>query len=130
MNDPIADMLTRIRNGQKARHARVDIPASKLKLKLAEILKSEGYIQDYRLIEDKRSGLLEVKLKYNADNSPVIEHIRRVSSPGRRVYKACDEIPVVRNGLGITILTTSKGLMTGSEATKQRIGGELLALVW
>lgn len=130
MTDPIADMLTRIRNAQHAHHARVDVPASKLKTRLAEILKEEGFITDFRHIEDRLQGLIEIKLKYHGHNKPVIEVVQRVSKPGRRVYVGHDEIPRVRNGLGISILTTSRGVMVDREARKQRVGGEVLCQLW
>lgn len=129
-SDPVADMLTRIRNGCRARLERVDIPRSKLKERIADILKTEGYISDYRVISDKRQGTLEVKLRYGDGREPVIEGIQRVSRPGRRIYHASDEIPQVRNGLGVLIMTTSKGLMTDRQARKDHIGGEALCAVW
>jgi len=128
--DPIADMLTRIRNGCRARLDRVDVPASQHKEKLAEILKSEGYIADYRVISDKRQGVLEVKLRYDEARQPLITGIRRLSSPGLRLYYRRDEIPTVRNGLGVVILTTSRGMMTDRQARKTRMGGEALCAVW
>ncbi len=129
-SDPVADMLTRIRNGCRARLERVDVPRSKLKERIADILKSEGYIADYRVISDKRQGVLEVKLRYGEGREPVIEGIQRVSRPGRRIYHASDEIPKVRNGLGVLIMTTSKGLMTDREARRAHVGGEALCAVW
>ena len=129
-SDPVADMLTRIRNGCRARMERVDIPSSNLKTKIAEILKVEGYISDFRVISDKRQGVLEVKLRYGDGREPVIEGIQRVSRPGRRIYHASDEIPKVRNGLGVLIMTTSKGLMTDRQARRAQIGGEALCAVW
>lgn len=129
-SDPVADMLTRIRNGCRARLDRVDIPRSKLKEGIAHILKTEGYISDFRVISDEQQGVLEVKLRYNDGREPVIEGIQRVSRPGRRIYHASDEIPRVRNGLGVLIMTTSKGLMTDREARRVHVGGEALCAVW
>jgi small subunit ribosomal protein S8 len=129
-SDPIADMLTRIRNGCHARLERVDIPRSNLKERIAGILKAEGYIADYRVVSDRRQGVLEVKLRYGEGREPVIEGIQRVSRPGRRIYHASDEIPKVRNGLGVLIMTTSKGLMTDREARSAHVGGEALCAVW
>ena len=131
MTDPIADMLTRIRNACGSKHRRVDMPASKLKLEIARLLKENNFIQDYKTVasEDGRP-LLRVVLKYAQGGQPVIRELRRVSSPGLRKYVAVAEIPRVRNGLGVAILSTSRGLMTDREARRQRTGGELLALVW
>jgi small subunit ribosomal protein S8 len=131
MTDPVADMLTRIRNACGSKHRRVDIPASKLKLELARLLKENNFIQDYKTVpaEDGRP-LLRVVLKYAQGGQSVIRELRRVSSPGLRKYVGVTEIPRVRNGLGVAILSTSRGLMTDREARQQRTGGELLALVW
>jgi small subunit ribosomal protein S8 len=131
MTDPIADMLTRIRNACGSKHRRVDIPASKMKLEIARLLKANNFITDYKTVEaaDGRP-LLRVVLKYAQGGQPVIRELRRVSSPGLRKYVAVAEIPRVRNGLGVAILSTSRGLMTDREARAQRTGGELLALVW
>ena len=131
MTDPVADMLTRIRNACGSKHRRVDIPSSKLKLEIARLLKENNFIQDFKTVpaEDGRP-LLRVVLKYAHGGQPVIRELRRVSSPGLRKYVGCMEIPRVRNGLGVAILSTSRGLMTDREARKQRTGGELLALVW
>jgi small subunit ribosomal protein S8 len=129
-SDTIADMLTRIRNGCRARLERVEIPNSKLKVRMAEILKQEGYIQDFRVIKDLHQGLLEVKLKYGDDHQPVIAGIRKVSKPGNRAYLRCTDIPKVRNGLGTLILTTSRGLMTDRDARAAKVGGEALCAVW
>ena len=129
MTDPIADMLTRIRNAAQARHRRVDMPVSKLKTEVARILKDNHFIQDFKILDDGRHGLLRVYLRYYEDR-PVIRTLRRVSRPGRRVYKGSQELPRVRGGLGIAILSTSKGVMTDREARQQRVGGELMALVW
>lgn len=127
--DPIADMLTRIRNGQAARKARVDIPASKLKVELARILKEQGYVVNYRVATDDNKSVIKVYLKYNTDNTPVIREIKRVSKPGRRVYADSKSIPRVIGGMGINILTTSRGLMTGREARSAGVGGEILCNV-
>ncbi len=130
MTDPIADMLTRIRNGIRARRTKVDIPASKLKTELARILKEEGYIQDYKRISDDRQGVLRVLLRKSPDGSEVVLGIQRVSRPGCRVYVSKDQIPRVQGGLGINIISTSKGLMTGRQAVREGVGGEILCDVW
>ncbi|OGQ83988.1 MAG: 30S ribosomal protein S8 [Deltaproteobacteria bacterium RIFOXYA12_FULL_58_15] len=129
-SDPVADMLTRIRNGCRARLERVDIPHSKLKKEIADILKSEGYITDYRVISDKSQGVLEVKLRYDHGRDSVITGIQRLSRPGRRRYHGSEEIPMIRNGQGVLIMTTSKGLMTDRDARKAHVGGEALCAVW
>ena len=130
MTDPIADMLTRIRNACGAKHRRVDMPASKMKVEIARILKEHSLIQDFSTLEnDEGRKLLRVKLKY-AGGQPVIRQLQRVSTPGLRKYVGAAEIPRVRNGLGLAILRTSKGIMSDAEARKSRTGGELLALVW
>lgn len=131
MTDPIADMLSRIRNGIQAHHDRVEIPASKLKVEIARILKSEGFIRNYTLAEkDKPQSVLRIDLKYSADGEPVIHGIERVSRPGRRVYRNRQEIPRVLGGLGLAIVSTSKGVLAGHEAAKSGIGGEVLCQVW
>ena len=131
MTDPIADMLSRIRNGIQAHHDRVEIPASKLKVEIAKILKSEGFIRNYALIEkDKIQATLRVDLKYSPDGEPVIHGIERISRPGRRVYRNKQEIPRVLGGLGLAIVSTSKGVLAGHEAAKSGIGGEVLCQVW
>jgi small subunit ribosomal protein S8 len=129
VTDPIADMLTRIRNGIQARHARVDMPASKLKTEVARILKEEGYISNFKLAEEGKKKVLKIFLRYGADGESAINVVERVSKPGRRVYVAADEIPRVLGGLGISILTTPRGVMTGKAARKSRLGGELLCNV-
>lgn len=130
MTDPIADMLTRIRNAVVAKHRRVDMPASKMKVEIARLLKETSFIQDYRTLEtEDGKKILRVALKY-AGGTPVIRELQRISSPGLRRYVGAGEIPRVRNGLGVALLSTSKGLMTDREARKQRTGGELLAYVW
>ncbi len=131
MTDPVADMLTRIRNACGSKHRRVDVPASKLKIEIARILKENSYIQDYRLVEtDEGRQLLRVILKYAQGGQPVIRELKRVSTPGLRKYVGVGEIPRVRNGLGMAILSTSRGLMSDRQARQSRTGGELLALVW
>lgn len=130
VSDPIADMLTRIRNGQTARMSRVDIPKSKIKVAIAEILKAEGFIEDFRVISDSKQGLIEVKLRYDDSRTPVIQGIQRVSTPGLRQYMPSKEIPKVRAGLGVLIMTTSKGVMTDRAAREANVGGEALCAVW
>ncbi len=131
MTDPIADMLTRIRNGIQSHHDRVEIPASKLKVEIARILKSEGFIRNYTLVDkDKIQATLRVDLKYSPDGEPVIHGIERVSRPGRRVYRNNQELPSVLGGLGLAIVSTSKGVLAGHEAAKNGIGGEVLCQVW
>jgi small subunit ribosomal protein S8 len=130
MTDPVADLLTRIRNASRAEHEKVDIPASKLKLRVTEILKEEGFIKSFRLLEDKTSGTLRVYLKYGAGNEKIISGIVRVSKPGRRIYVTRDRIPAVLGGMGVAILSTSRGVMTDREVRKQGLGGEVLAYVW
>ena len=132
MTDPIADMLTRIRNGITSHHERVEMPSSKLKVEVARILKSEGFISNYKVVEEdgKPQATLRVYLKYSDDGEPVIHGIERVSRPGRRVYVRHDRIPRVFSGLGISILSTSRGLMSDREARRQKVGGELICEVW
>lgn len=130
ISDPIADMLTRVRNALKARFQKVDVPASKLKTELARILKDEGYILNYKIVEDGNHKAIRVYLKYTAANQPVISHIERVSRPGCRVYVGSTDIPKVLGGLGVNILTTPKGVMTGKSARKEGVGGELLCQIW
>jgi small subunit ribosomal protein S8 len=129
-SDPIADLLTRIRNASRAEHEKVDIPASRLKVKVAEILKDEGFIKNFRVIEDTKQGTLRVYLKYGAGNEQMISGLVRVSSPGRRVYVPHDRIPSILGGMGVAILSTSRGVLTDRGARQQRIGGEVLAYVW
>ncbi len=128
--DPIADFLTRIRNAMMAKHKRVDIPASKIKREIAKILKDEGYIRDYLNIDDGLQGLIRVFLKYDNDGVPVITGLKRVSTPGLRHYVGYRDIPRVRNGLGIAIISTPKGVLTGQRAKAEQVGGELLVYVW
>ncbi len=129
VNDPIADMLTRLRNGINARHGKVPMPHSKVKVRIAAVLKEEGFIEDFEEEMGERP-LLQVQLKYDANREPVVTGIKRVSRPGLRRYVRADAIPTVRNGLGIAILSTSKGVLTDREARRQGIGGELMATVW
>jgi len=129
MTDPIADMLTRIRNALMRHKESVDIPLSKMKRAIADVLKREGYIRDYEVL-DSGYGVLRVHLKYTPAGEPVIQHIKRVSKPGRRIYMGVKEMPRVLNGLGIGIYSTSKGIMSDREARKHRVGGEYLAEVW
>lgn len=129
MTDPIADMLTRMRNGLKARHQRVDVPASKMKMEIARILKEEGYILNYKLLGDGARKVLRIYLKYGPQGEAVISQLARVSKPGRRYYVGSQEIPRVRGGLGISVLSTSQGVMTGREARRRNIGGEVLCSV-
>jgi small subunit ribosomal protein S8 len=129
-SDPIADMLTRVRNALKARHQKVDVPASKLKMELARILKEEGYIVNYKMAEDGAQRTIRLYLKYTPANMPAIAKIERVSRPGCRVYVGSDDIPRVLGGLGINILTTPQGVMTGRDARKNNVGGELLCQIW
>lgn len=129
ITDPIADMLTRIRNANTAKHETVDIPASNMKKAIAEILNEEGYIKGYQIIEDGKQGVIRITLKY-AGKEKVISGIQRVSKPGLRMYAPADELPRVLKGLGIAIISTSKGIMTDKKARSQHIGGEVLAFVW
>ena len=131
MTDPIADMLTRLRNACISKHRRVDMPVSKMKVEIARILKENNFIQDYRLVETEEGRtLLRVVLRYAAGGTPVIRELKRVSTPGLRKYVGVGEIPRVRNGLGVAILSTSQGLLSDKQARQRRTGGELLALVW
>ncbi len=129
MSDVIADMLTRIRNASNAKHAIVDIPASNMKKSIADILVREGYIKHYQIIEDGKQGILRITLKY-VGKEKVIKGLRRVSKPGLRIYASCEDMPRVMNGLGIAIVSTSKGIITDREARRQNIGGEVIAFVW
>jgi small subunit ribosomal protein S8 len=130
MTDPIADMLTRIRNAGGARFDKVDIPASRMKINLARILKEEGFIKNYKLIKDNRQGLLRVYLKYGEHQQPLILGLRRVSKPGCRVYAGHAELPKVQGGLGIAVISTSQGVVTDRQARKLQVGGEVLCEVW
>lgn len=130
ITDPIADMLTRIRNANTAKHETVDIPASNMKKAIAEILNDEGYIKGYQIIEDGKQGVIRITLKYAGNKEKVISGIQRVSKPGLRMYAPADELPRVLKGLGIAIISTSKGIMTDKKARAEHIGGEVLAFVW
>ena len=128
--DPIADMLTRIRNANTSKHKTVDIPASKMKTGIAEILFKEGYIKAFEEIKDESQGIIRVTLKYDEKGNRVIDGLKRISKPGLRVYASCEELPKVLNGLGIAIVSTSKGIKTDKEARQLGIGGEVLAYIW
>jgi small subunit ribosomal protein S8 len=130
ITDTIADMLTRIRNASSAKHDSVDIPASKVKKAIAQILLDEGYIQSFTVIEDGKQGVIHITLKYGQNKSQIISGIRRVSKPGLRIYTNVEDMPKVMKGLGIAILSTSKGIMTDKDARKANVGGEVLAYVW
>ena len=130
ITDPIADMLTRIRNANSAKHDTVDIPASNMKKAIAQILLEEGYIKNYQIIDDGTQGIIRVTLKYNAGKEKVIQGLRRVSKPGLRVYAGADELPRVLKGLGIAVISTSTGVMTDKKARALHVGGEVLAFVW
>ena len=130
ITDPIADMLTRIRNANSARHLSVDIPASNLKKSIAEILLEEGYIKNYQIIDDGKQGIIRISLKYAENKEKVISGIKRISKPGLRIYAGKDELPRVLRGLGIAIISTSKGIMTDKKARKENVGGEVLAFIW
>ncbi|MEE8299859.1 MAG: 30S ribosomal protein S8 [Desulfatiglandales bacterium] len=130
MVDPTSDMLTRIRNASMASYDKAEIPCSKMKINIAEILKIEGYIRNYKTIEDTKQGILVIYLKYNEDKSPVIKGLERISKPSCRIYSRCKKIPRVLNGLGINIVSTSKGVITGREARRLGVGGEIICSVW
>ena len=130
ISDVIADMLTRIRNANDAKHETVDIPASNLKKSIAEILLEEGYIKNFQIVEDGKQGIIRVALKYAPGKQKVIHGLRRVSKPGLRIYSNCEDMPKVMNGLGIAIVSTSKGVMTDKKARQANVGGEILAFVW
>ena len=130
MTDPIADMLTRLRNANSAKHATVTIPSSNIKKAIAGILLEEGYIKDFKVIDDDKQGMIEVTLKYGEDESRVISGIKRISKPGLRIYVSNEDVPKVLNGLGIAIMSTSKGIMTDKNARKNNVGGEVICYVW
>ena len=130
ITDSIADMLTRIRNANAAKHDTVKVPASNMKKAIAQILVDEGYVKSFKVIEDGKQGVIEIALKYGPNKSQVITGLRRVSKPGLRIYSNCDDMPRVQNGLGIVILSTSKGIMTDKDARKANVGGEVLAYIW
>ncbi|KHE72272.1 30S ribosomal protein S8 [Halobacillus sp. BBL2006] len=130
MTDPIADMLTRIRNANMVRHEKLELPASNVKKEIADILKREGFVRDYEYVEDKKQGVLRIFLKYGQNNERVITGVKRISKPGLRVYAKAEELPKVLNGLGVAVVSTSKGVLTDKEAREQAIGGEVLAYIW
>ena len=130
ITDPVADMLTRIRNASNAKHETVDVPASNMKKSIAQILLDEGYIKSFQIVEDGTQGIIRITLKYNAGKEKVISGLRRVSKPGLRVYVGADELPQVLRGLGIAIVSTSKGVMTDKAARAAHVGGEVLAFIW
>lgn len=130
ITDPIADMLTRIRNANSAKHDTVDIPASNMKKAIAEILLNEGYIKNYQIIDDSKQGVIRVTLKYSPSKEKVLQGLKRISKPGLRVYANCEDMPKVIKGLGVAIVSTSKGVMTDRAARKENVGGEVLAFIW
>lgn len=130
ITDSIADMLTRIRNANSVKHDTVQIPASNMKKAIAQILVDEGYVKSFKVIDDGKQGMIEIALKYGPNKSQVITGLRRVSKPGLRIYTNCEEMPKVMKGLGVAILSTSKGVMTDKEARKANVGGEVLAFIW
>jgi len=130
ITDPVADMLTRIRNANSAKHDTVDVPASKMKKAIAEIMLEEGYIKAFQIVDDGTQGIIRITLKYNAGKEKVISGLRRVSKPGLRVYAGADDLPKVLRGLGIAIVSTSKGIMTDKKAREAHVGGEVLAFIW
>ena len=130
MTDPIADMLTRIRNANMAKLEKVDIPSSNLKLEIARVLKDEGYIKNFKLLKDRKQGIVRVYMKYSPEDSRVISGLKRVSRPGNRVYVGADEIPRVMGGLGIAIISTSRGVVADRESRKLNIGGEVICYIW
>lgn len=130
ITDPIADMLTRIRNASTAKHPTVDVPASNMKKAIAQILVDEGYIKSYQVTEDGKQGVITMTLKYGENKTNVITGLRRISKPGLRIYTSCEEMPKVLKGLGIAVLSTSKGVMTDKKARELKVGGEVLAYIW
>ncbi len=130
ITDPIADMLTRVRNANSAKHESVEVPASNLKKAIAQILLEEGYIKNYQIIDDDKQGMIKITLKYGENKQKVITGLKRISKPGLRVYASRDELPRVLRGLGIAIISTSKGIMTDKKARSENVGGEVLAFVW
>ena len=130
MTDPIADMLSRIRNANNARHKSVDIPCSNIKKEIAKILLDEGYIKGYDVVEDDKQGIIKIDLKYSQDGERVISGLKRISKPGLRVYVKCDDVPKVLGGLGIAIISTSKGIITDKMARQNKVGGEIICYVW
>ena len=130
ITDTIADLLTRIRNANSAKHATVDVPASNLKKATTQILVDEGYVKGFQVIEDGKQGIIRITLKYGDNKSPIITGLRRVSKPGLRIYSSCEDMPKVRKGLGIAIVSTSKGIVTDKKARELNVGGEVLAFIW
>lgn len=130
MTDPIADMLTRIRNGNNARHKSVDVPSSKIKKEIATILLDEGYIKSFDVVDDDKQGIIKIELKYAESGERVISGLKRISKPGLRVYVKCEDVPKVLGGLGTAIISTSKGILTDKEARKQGVGGEVICYIW
>jgi len=130
MSDPIADMLTRIRNANMVRHEKLEVPASNMKKEIAEILKREGFVRDVEYVEDSKQGIIRIFLKYGQDNERVITGLKRISKPGLRVYAKTNEVPKVLNGLGIALVSTSNGVLTDKEARAKQVGGEVVAYVW
>ncbi len=130
LTDPIADMLTRVRNAVMIKAEKVDVPASRIKLEIAKIMKEEGFIRAYKILKDKKQGILRITLKYNADDVAVISGIKRISKPGRRVYADKDSIPTVMGGVGISVLTTSKGVLGDKTCRREKVGGEVLCHIW
>jgi len=130
MTDTVSDMLTRIRNATTVRHDRTDVPASKMKLEIAKILKQEGFIRTFKLVDEGPQGLIRIYLKYAEDGEPVIHGLRRVSRPGRRVYRSASELPKVRNGLGVAVISTNRGVVTDDQARSLHVGGEVLCEIW
>ncbi|MCS7215016.1 MAG: 30S ribosomal protein S8 [Thermodesulfovibrio sp.] len=130
ITDPISDMLTRIRNAIKVKADKVDIPASRMKIEISKILKEEGFIKSYKIVKDKKQGIIRINLKYTSEGDSVISNLKRISKPGRRVYVNKDQVPYVMGGLGIAILTTSHGVMTDRECRHKGVGGEVICYVW
>ena len=130
ITDPIADLLTRIRNASQARHATVDVPASNMKKAIAQILVEEGYVKSYTVTDDDKQGVITITLKYTETGAPVITGLRRISKPGLRIYTSCEDMPKVMKGIGTAIISTPKGVMTDKQARKENVGGEVLAFVW
>ena len=130
ITDTIADLLTRIRNASTAKHATVDVPASNMKKSITQILVDEGYVKDFKIIEDGKQGIIRITLKYDENRNPVITGLRRVSKPGLRIYSSCEDMPKVIKGLGIAIVSTSKGVITDKKARELNVGGEVLAFIW
>ena len=130
ISDTIADLLTRVRNASTAKHATVDVPASNMKKAITQILTDEGYIKSFQIIEDGKQGIIRITLKYGENKAPVISGLRRISKPGLRIYSSCADMPKVRGGLGVVIVSTSKGIMTDKKARELNVGGEVLAYVW